>query len=191
MRTNPAFGAPSPAGATRRYGAGQAERQPAPGDLRLVPLAFVDSGGALDPVASARPRRRSRVVGCLDPLGEAFTSGAGQGPRELPAGVRDHASPAAQGPRVPRSAKIAVAIAAVWVISPIDLIPEFLPVIGPLDNVVVVALALRFAARRVPPRRSRKLGRASEDSSTACSAQQRPHQRIRNPTPAIASPDRR
>lgn len=53
-------------------------------------------------------------------------------------------------PRVPRSAKIAVAIAVVWVISPIDLIPEFLPVIGPLDDVVVVALALRFAARRVP-----------------------------------------
>jgi uncharacterized membrane protein YkvA (DUF1232 family) len=53
-------------------------------------------------------------------------------------------------PRVPRSAKVAVAIAAVWVISPIDLIPEFLPVIGPLDDVVVVALALRFAARRVP-----------------------------------------
>jgi uncharacterized membrane protein YkvA (DUF1232 family) len=53
-------------------------------------------------------------------------------------------------PRVPRSAKIAVAIAAVWVISPIDLIPEFLPVIGPLDDVVVVALALRFAAKRVP-----------------------------------------
>jgi uncharacterized membrane protein YkvA (DUF1232 family) len=30
------------------------------------------------------------------------------------------------------------------------LIPEFLPVIGPLDDVVVVALALRYAARRVP-----------------------------------------
>jgi uncharacterized membrane protein YkvA (DUF1232 family) len=54
-------------------------------------------------------------------------------------------------PAVPRSAKVAVGIAAVWVISPIDLIPEFLPVIGPLDDVVVVALALRFAARRVPP----------------------------------------
>ena len=53
-------------------------------------------------------------------------------------------------PRVPRSAKIAVAFAGLWVLSPIDLIPEFLPVIGPLDDVVVVALALRFAARRVP-----------------------------------------
>ncbi|WP_348774993.1 DUF1232 domain-containing protein [Verrucosispora sp. WMMD1129] len=53
-------------------------------------------------------------------------------------------------PRVPRRAKIAVLIAAIWVASPVDLIPEFLPVIGPLDDIVVVALALRYAARRVP-----------------------------------------
>jgi uncharacterized membrane protein YkvA (DUF1232 family) len=53
-------------------------------------------------------------------------------------------------PRVPRSVKIVVAIAALWVISPIDLIPEFLPVIGPLDDIIVIALALRYAARRVP-----------------------------------------
>ena len=51
-------------------------------------------------------------------------------------------------PRVPRRAKIAVAFAGLWVLSPIDLIPEFLPIIGPLDD--VVALALRYAARRVP-----------------------------------------
>lgn len=54
-------------------------------------------------------------------------------------------------PRVPRRAKLAVAIAGLWVLSPIDLIPEFLPVIGPLDDIVVVALALRYAARRTPP----------------------------------------
>jgi uncharacterized membrane protein YkvA (DUF1232 family) len=53
-------------------------------------------------------------------------------------------------PRVPRRAKLAVAFAGLWVLSPVDLIPEFLPVIGPLDDVVVVALALRYAARRVP-----------------------------------------
>jgi uncharacterized membrane protein YkvA (DUF1232 family) len=45
---------------------------------------------------------------------------------------------------------VAVAFAVLWVLSPIDLIPEFLPVIGPLDDVVVVALCLRYAARRVP-----------------------------------------
>ena len=41
-------------------------------------------------------------------------------------------------------------LAGIWVASPIDLIPEFLPVIGPLDDIVVVALALRYAARQVP-----------------------------------------
>jgi uncharacterized membrane protein YkvA (DUF1232 family) len=51
---------------------------------------------------------------------------------------------------VPRRAKVAIAFAGLWVVSPIDLIPEFLPVIGPLDDAVVVALALRYAARRVP-----------------------------------------
>ncbi len=54
-------------------------------------------------------------------------------------------------PRVPRRAKLAVGFAGLWVLSPIDLIPEFLPVIGPLDDVVVVALTLRYAARQVSP----------------------------------------
>ena len=53
-------------------------------------------------------------------------------------------------PAVPRRAKLAVGFAALWCLSPIDLIPEFLPVIGPLDDVVVVALALRYAARQIP-----------------------------------------
>ena len=53
-------------------------------------------------------------------------------------------------PRVPWQARAAVIVAGLWVLSPIDLLPEFLPVIGPLDDVIVVALALRYAARRVP-----------------------------------------
>lgn len=53
-------------------------------------------------------------------------------------------------PRVPRRAKLAVGFAGLWALSPVDLIPEFLPVIGPLDDVVVAALALRYAARQVP-----------------------------------------
>jgi uncharacterized membrane protein YkvA (DUF1232 family) len=53
-------------------------------------------------------------------------------------------------PRVPLKAKAAVVLAGLWVLSPIDLLPEFLPVIGPLDDAVVVALALRYAARSVP-----------------------------------------
>ncbi len=52
--------------------------------------------------------------------------------------------------RVPRRAKVAILFAGLWLASPIDLIPEFVPVIGPLDDVVVVALALRYAGRQVP-----------------------------------------
>ena len=51
---------------------------------------------------------------------------------------------------VPRRAKVALLVAIVWVLSPIDLLPEFLPVIGPLDDVVAVVVLLRYAARAVP-----------------------------------------
>ena len=53
-------------------------------------------------------------------------------------------------PRVPTRAKVALLVAVVWVLSPIDLIPEFLPVIGPLDDVVAVVLLMRYAARSIP-----------------------------------------
>ncbi len=53
-------------------------------------------------------------------------------------------------PRVPRSAKLWVWFAVVWVASPIDLIPEFIPVAGPLDDAIVVALVLRHLLRRTP-----------------------------------------
>lgn len=53
-------------------------------------------------------------------------------------------------PRVPTRAKIALLVAMLWVLSPIDLIPEFLPVIGPLDDVVAVVLLLRYAGRSIP-----------------------------------------
>jgi uncharacterized membrane protein YkvA (DUF1232 family) len=53
-------------------------------------------------------------------------------------------------PDVPRRAKVALLVAVIWVVSPIDLLPEFLPVIGPLDDVVAVVLLLRYAARSIP-----------------------------------------
>jgi uncharacterized membrane protein YkvA (DUF1232 family) len=36
-----------------------------------------------------------------------------------------------------------------WIVSPIDLIPEFIPVLGPLDDVVVAIVALRYVRRRI------------------------------------------
>jgi uncharacterized membrane protein YkvA (DUF1232 family) len=51
-------------------------------------------------------------------------------------------------PRVPRRAKVVLAVAAVWIASPIDLIPEFIPIAGPLDDAIVAALALRYVVAR-------------------------------------------
>lgn len=51
-------------------------------------------------------------------------------------------------PRVPRSAKLWLGFAAVWLASPIDLLPEFLPVVGPLDDAIVAAAVLRHLVRK-------------------------------------------
>ncbi len=52
-----------------------------------------------------------------------------------------------------RSAPLSVRIVLIgmlaWIVSPIDLIPEFIPVVGPLDDVVVAVLALRYTRRRM------------------------------------------
>jgi uncharacterized membrane protein YkvA (DUF1232 family) len=50
--------------------------------------------------------------------------------------------------RVPRGAKVWLGVAAVWLASPIDLIPEFIPVLGPLDDAIVAAAVLRHLVRR-------------------------------------------
>jgi uncharacterized membrane protein YkvA (DUF1232 family) len=51
-------------------------------------------------------------------------------------------------PRMPRGSKLWLWFAVVWLISPIDLIPEFIPVAGPLDDAIVAALVLRHVLRR-------------------------------------------
>jgi uncharacterized membrane protein YkvA (DUF1232 family) len=51
-------------------------------------------------------------------------------------------------PRVSRGSKALVWFAIVWVVSPIDLIPEFIPIAGPLDDAIVAALVLRHVLRR-------------------------------------------
>jgi uncharacterized protein (TIGR03382 family) len=50
---------------------------------------------------------------------------------------------------VPLPARLALVALLVWLISPIDLIPEFIPVLGPLDDVVVAVLVLRYVRRKV------------------------------------------
>lgn len=46
--------------------------------------------------------------------------------------------------RVPLHAKAVLAVASLWLASPIDLIPEFIPILGSLDDAIVAAIAMRF-----------------------------------------------
>ena len=54
-------------------------------------------------------------------------------------------------PRVPRGSKWWLVVALAWFAWPIDLLPEFLPVIGPIDDLVVAALVLRHLLKRAGP----------------------------------------
>ena len=49
----------------------------------------------------------------------------------------------------PASVRIAIAGLLVYLVNPIDVIPEFVPVLGPLDDVVVAVLVLRYVCRRI------------------------------------------
>jgi uncharacterized membrane protein YkvA (DUF1232 family) len=53
--------------------------------------------------------------------------------------------------RVPRSSKVLLLLGALWLASPIDLLPEFLPGVGALDDAVVAGLVLRHVVKRAGP----------------------------------------
>jgi uncharacterized membrane protein YkvA (DUF1232 family) len=50
-------------------------------------------------------------------------------------------------PRVPRRRKLLLGLLVVYLASPIDLVPDFVPVAGQLDDAIVVALVLRAFVR--------------------------------------------
>jgi len=58
---------------------------------------------------------------------------------------------AARDPRVPFSAKVVAAAVAAYALSPIDLIPDFIPVLGYLDDLVIVPFGIMLAVWLVPP----------------------------------------
>ena len=53
--------------------------------------------------------------------------------------------------RVPRSSKALLVLAGLWLASPIDLIPEFLPGVGALDDALIAGLVLRHLVKRAGP----------------------------------------
>lgn len=57
----------------------------------------------------------------------------------------------AADPALPRAVRVRAWIALAWLLSPVDLIPEFLPVIGPADDIIVVTILLRSMIRHAGP----------------------------------------
>ncbi len=57
---------------------------------------------------------------------------------------------AARDPRVPWYAKAAAGAVAAYALSPVDLIPDFIPVLGYLDDLLIVPLGILLAVRLVP-----------------------------------------
>jgi uncharacterized membrane protein YkvA (DUF1232 family) len=57
---------------------------------------------------------------------------------------------AARDPQAPMGARILAALVAAYALSPIDLIPDFIPVLGYLDDLLIVPLGLLLVVRLMP-----------------------------------------
>jgi uncharacterized membrane protein YkvA (DUF1232 family) len=79
---------------------------------------------------------------------------------------------AARDPRVPWYAKALAALVAGYALSPIDLIPDFVPVVGYLDDLILVPLGILLVVRLIPP------AIMAEHRETAAAAQDRPVSRV-------------
>lgn len=75
---------------------------------------------------------------------------------------------AGRDPRVPWYAKALAIFVAAYALSPIDLIPDFIPVIGLLDDVILVPLGILMVVKLVPP------AIMAEHRATAAAAADRP-----------------
>src|SRR5438309_5145655 len=79
---------------------------------------------------------------------------------------------AARDPRVPWYAKALAFFIAGYALSPIDLIPDFIPVVGYLDDLIIVPLEITLVVSMVPD------DVMAEHRATATSAGDRPVSRI-------------
>lgn len=75
---------------------------------------------------------------------------------------------ASRDPRVPWYAKAMAVVVAGYALSPIDLVPDFIPVLGYLDDVILVPLGVLLVIRMIPPEIM------AEHRDLAAAAQQRP-----------------
>ncbi len=70
-------------------------------------------------------------------------------------------------PRTPQRGKFYIGLALAYIVSPLDLIPDWIPVIGWLDDLVVVPLLLALARRNIPENVLADCRRKVEQSAAA------------------------
>lgn len=58
---------------------------------------------------------------------------------------------AARDPRVPIYVKIGAGAVAAYALSPIDLIPDFIPILGLLDDLLIVPIGIMLVVKMIPP----------------------------------------
>ena len=66
----------------------------------------------------------------------------------------------------PRGVRFALVVLLAWLVNPIDLIPEFIPVLGPLDDVIVAVIVLRYVRRRLGEEELRRRWRGTPEGWT-------------------------
>ena len=64
-------------------------------------------------------------------------------------------------PEAPGWLKLGTALVVLYVLSPVDLVPDVLPVIGVVDDLILVPLAIRWLLNRLPPDIAAATARAS------------------------------
>lgn len=79
---------------------------------------------------------------------------------------------AARDPRVPLLPKALAALIAAYALSPIDLIPDFIPVLGYLDELILLPLAITGVARLIDP------AVMAEHRTTAAQTAERPTSKL-------------
>jgi uncharacterized membrane protein YkvA (DUF1232 family) len=71
---------------------------------------------------------------------------------------------AARHPETPWYAKVLVAVVVAYALSPIDLIPDFVPLLGYVDDLILIPVGITLAVKMIPPHVLAECRAAARDS---------------------------
>ena len=110
---------------------------------------------------SSRPLTSRSVIACSSTLGSSGTLNGNWARIALVSSWKERARDiktniaalgyACRDPRVPWYAKVLAACVVAYALSPIDLIPDAIPVLGYLDDLVLLPVGIVFVVRMIPP----------------------------------------